>query len=118
MRVRLLSPYPLIVALATGRMIDPPAIVELPDDFARALEAQSLLEAAPGAAVTVEATVLGLPEAPAVETPAETPALETLTKAELVALAKAELDLDLDPEAKKAAMVAAIEAARAEKSKA
>ena len=72
----------------------------------------------PGAAVTVEATVLGLPEAPAVETPAETPALETLTKAELVALAKAELDLDLDPEAKKAAMVAAIEAARAEKSKA
>ncbi|MCZ8310942.1 MAG: hypothetical protein O9320_08810 [Magnetospirillum sp.] len=56
---------------------------------------------------------------PAVEPkPVEPPALETLTKAELVALAKAELELDLDPEAKKAAMVAAIEAARAEKAKA
>lgn len=114
MRVRLLSPYPLIVAAATGRPIDPPAIVDLPDDFARALEAQSLLEAAPDAAITADATVLGLPE-PA---PAEPPALETLTKADLVALAKSELDLDLDPEAKKAALIAAIEAARAEKAKA
>lgn len=58
---------------------------------------------------------------PAVEPkPVEPPALKTLTKADLVALAKSELDLDLDldPEAKKAAMIAAIEAARAEKAKA
>jgi hypothetical protein len=114
MRVRLLSPYPLIVDAATGRPIDPPNIVELPDDFARALEAQSLLEEAAGVAITAKATVLGLPEAPA----AEPPALETLNKADLVALAKTELGIDLDPEAKKAALVAAIEAARADREKA
>ncbi|MCA3248784.1 MAG: hypothetical protein ING19_20805 [Azospirillum sp.] len=77
MRVRLLSPYPLIVD-AAGRPIDPPAIVELPDDFARALEAQFLLEAAPDADITAEASVLGqgeLAEAPeAPEAPAPKPA--------------------------------------------
>jgi hypothetical protein len=118
MRVRLLSPYPLIVG-ADGRPIDPPNVVELPDDFARALEAQSLLEAAPDEPVTAEATVLGLPEPAAVAPDSrEPPALETLTKAELVALAEAELGLDLDIEDKKAALVAAIEAARAAKEKA
>lgn len=116
MRVRLLSPYPLIVA-ANGRPIDPPAIVELPDDFARALEAQFLLEAAPDADITAEATVLGLTDAPA-PAPAEAPALADLTKSKLVALAKDELGLDLDPDLKKDELIAAIEAARAEKAKA
>jgi hypothetical protein len=54
--------------------------------------------------------------------PAETPprppepvALDTLKKTELVELAKGELDLVLDPDSKKDAMIAAIEAARAAK---
>lgn len=72
MRVRLLSPYPLIVAAETGRPIDPPNIVELPDDLARALAAQFLLEEAPGEDITAEATLLGQPD-PA-EAPAEEPA--------------------------------------------
>lgn len=74
MRVRLLSPYPLIVA-ANGRPIDPPAIVEIPDDMARALEAQFLLEPASGELVTAEATVIGWNDTTAAEDPAP-PAVE------------------------------------------
>jgi hypothetical protein len=58
---------------------------------------------------------------PAVETPPAPPspvALEALKKSQLIELAKTELDLVLDPESKKDAMIAAIEAARAAKAQA
>jgi len=127
MRVRLLSPYPLIAA-ANGRPIDPPAIVEIPDDMARALESQFLLEPAPGEAVTAEATVTGWNDPPAGEPAPESaqpglplggekPAvdLDVMTKAELIAYAKAEFDLELDEKLLKAELIAAIEAAEAKK---
>jgi hypothetical protein len=56
--------------------------------------------------------------APATPKPPEPAALDKLTNAELIELAKTELDLVLDPKSKKADMIAAIEAARAAKAQA
>lgn len=72
MRVRVLSSYPLVLA-ADGRPVESGQVIELLDAAAEALTVSGMVEPAPAAEVTAEATLVGWgfaePE-PASDTPA------------------------------------------------